>query len=248
MRLPIILLVDDTRLLLEMEMTYLDNSQVEILTALNGEEALQIMKVRRPDLVVLDQSMPKMSGTTCCAAMRRDPDLLSIPVLMISSSISREDQEEYTKAGCTDFLAKPVERRQFLEKIRTFIPSIERRGPRVACRTGLEMKIAGTPVSGFCEDIGLGGLYVATDFTAQEGSVISLKFRLPDKGDEPPVTAWGRVAWLNTARNRKNIGLPAGFGVEFIEITGEGMPLLRKKEISDFIRKHARQDSKEKKR
>jgi Tfp pilus assembly protein PilZ len=110
------------------------------------------------------------------------------------------------------------------------------------------MKISGMHVSGFCEDIALGGLYVATDFTVQEGSVINLKFRLPDKGDEPPVTAWGSVAWLNTARDRKHIGLPAGFGVEFIEITGEGMPMLRKKEISDFIKKHARQDSKEKKR
>jgi len=245
MHLPKILLVDDNRLLLEMERTYLHNSQVVILSALNGEEALGIMKEQRPDLVVLDQNMPKMSGTACCAAMRSDPDLCSIPVLMISNSISREDQEEYTKAGCTDFLAKPVERRQFLEKILTFLSSIERRWPRVACRTEVEMKISGMHVSGFCEDIALGGLYVATDFTVQEGSVINLKFRLPDKGDEPPVTAWGSVAWLNTARDRKHIGLPAGFGVEFIEITGEGMPMLRKKEISDFIKKHARQDSKE---
>jgi uncharacterized protein (TIGR02266 family) len=166
---------------------------------------------------------------------------------MISSSISREDQEEYTKAGCSDFLAKPVQRRQFLEKIRTYLPSIERRGPRVACRTEVAMEISGTQVSGFCEDIGLGGLYVTTDATAREESVINLTFRLPDKGDEPPVTARGRVAWLNTARDRKHIGFPAGFGVEFIEITGEGMPLLRKKEISDFIKKHARRDPKEQK-
>jgi hypothetical protein len=141
-----------------------------------------------------------------------------------------------------------VERRQFLEKIRTFIPSVERRGPRVACRTGVEMKISGAHVSGFCEDIGPGGLYVAADFTAEVGSVINLTFRLPGIGDEPPVTARGRVAWLNTACDMKHSGLPAGFGVEFIEITGEGMPLLRKKDISDFIKKHARHYSKEKTR
>ena len=60
MDLPTILLVDDTKLLLEIEKSFLENSPVRVLTALNGEEALKIVYSEQPDLVILDQNMPTL--------------------------------------------------------------------------------------------------------------------------------------------------------------------------------------------
>ena len=150
---------------------------VEVLTALNGEDALAIVKKERPDLIVLDQNMPKMNGVTCCAAIRRDPALSGIPVIMISSSCSREDREAFKHAGCDDFLAKPLERASFLDKVRRFLPGIERRGMRIPCHVPVEMVIDGKNVGGKSEDLGLNGVYVACDapVEAGENTVLALQ-------------------------------------------------------------------------
>ena len=238
-----ILLVDDTRLLLEIVKSYLLNSPVQVLTASNGEEALEIANKERPDLVVLDQNMPKMNGIDCCAAMRRNPALVEIPVIMISGSSSMEDRQAFVQAGCSDFLAKPIVRGYFLAKVRSFLPAVEQRAERVPCRTPVAMEIAGVPFSGVSEDISRGGVYVATDHEMIAGGKISLRFRLPGNVDNSWITARGRVAWLNSARKKVSPHLREGFGVEFLEITGEGLPILRKNEIIAFVESRRKQEN-----
>src|SRR5664279_1832634 len=112
-----ILLVDDTRMMLEIIKSYLANSPVQVFTAQNGKEALDVCRKERPDLVVLDQNMPIMNGVECCAAMRKDLLLKKIPVIMVSSRATPEDREAFRQAGCDDFLAKPLERQRFLAKL-----------------------------------------------------------------------------------------------------------------------------------
>jgi CheY-like chemotaxis protein/Tfp pilus assembly protein PilZ len=232
---PKILLVDDTMMLLEIGKSFLAHSAVRVLTARNGEEALEIITRERPNLVILDQHMPKMNGTTCCAVMRRDPALRTIPVIMISGSTTREDCEAFEQAGCKGFLAKPLVRQHFLAKVRAFLPTVEQRVTRVPCRTPVAMEIPGASLSGVSYDISSGGLYVATDYEAAVGRGISLRFRLPDKTDNPLIVAKGRIAWLNSASHRVNTHFPVGIGVEFLEITGEGLAILRKSEIHEFV-------------
>lgn len=235
MLIPKILLADDTRLLLEICKSYLANSQVQVVTAQNGEEALETIKKERPDLVVLDQNMPKMKGTDCCVAMRGDPALKEIPVLIISTSSSPADLEAFTQAGCNGFLAKPLIRQHFLAKVRAFLPAVEQRMTRVPCRTPVTIEISGSSLSGISYDISSGGLYVATDCEAAVESGISLRFRLPGKIDNPVIMAKGRIAWRNSALHRVKPNFPTGIGVEFLEITGEGLAILRKSEIREFV-------------
>lgn len=235
MNLPKILLVDDTRLLLEIGRSFLANSPVTVLTASNGEECLKIMREERPDLVVLDQNMPKMTGITCCAAMRRDPVLKGVPVIMISSSSSQEDRKAFRDAGCNDFLAKPLDRSAFLGTVRRFLPGIDRRDHRVPCRIPVEISINGTAVAGVIGDLSLHGLYVATDKETDAGSLLSLGFRLPTSEENHLITANGRIAWVNNRQRPVNPAYPAGFGVELLEITGEGIAMLRKSKLSRFI-------------
>jgi CheY-like chemotaxis protein len=235
MGVPRVLLVDDTKMLLEIIKSYLANSPVHVFTALNGKEAMDVARKERPDLVVLDQNMPIMNGTECCLAMRKDPLLKKVTVIMMSSRATPEDREEFKLAGCDDFLAKPLERQRFLAKLRAFLPEVEQREARVPCRTEVIIEVAGKSICGNCEDISVHGLYIGSDFKAPADSVVSLRFKLPGKSDNPLITATGRITWLNCAGHLMKPQLPPGFGVEFLEITGEGLAILRKNEIKEFV-------------
>lgn len=123
MSLPRILLVDDVRLFLELEKSFLHLAQVKILTAANGEEALAVVRRERPDLVFLDLYMPVLDGLTCCAAIKGDPEISATPVIMVTTGGKPEEVEQCRAAGCDGLLTKPVDRSAFLDMVSRFIPS-----------------------------------------------------------------------------------------------------------------------------
>ena len=123
MSLPRILLVDDVRLFLELEKSFLHLAQVKILTAANGEEALAVVRRERPDLVFLDLYMPVLDGLTCCAAIKGDPEISATPVIMVTTGGKHEEVEQCRAAGCDGLLTKPVDRSAFLDMVSRFIPS-----------------------------------------------------------------------------------------------------------------------------
>jgi CheY-like chemotaxis protein len=233
MGVPKILLVDDVMLLLQIQKSYLDLSAVDIHTAKNGEEALEIVRRERPDLVVLDVNMPKMDGVTCCAIIKQDPATRSIPVIMVSNAYRKEDIALCWKAGCDDFLQKPIEAKPFLEMAHKFLPAIERREPRVPCRIPVTCRIGNETFDAISEDISLHGIYLASAITVETGREIFLSFELP--GLSTPVTAKGRISWLNGVERIRKQSFPIGFGVQTMEITGEGMVILRTNELKSFI-------------
>lgn len=228
-----ILLVDDVKLLLELQKKFLASSNVHILTAGDGSEALEIAHRERPDLIVLDKFMPKMDGIACCSALKADPHLKHIPIIMVSNAVKAEDIEEYTRIGCNDYLAKPIDGKLFLNTIQKYLPSIERRGLRVICRTEVHLSCSGAVHTVMSEDISFGGIYLAAGFSLSRGEEVQLSFVLP--GSDTPTEIRGRVAWASRGCLTGRVGLPPGFGIEFLEITGKGMPLLRKSELKDYI-------------
>jgi CheY-like chemotaxis protein len=88
MDLPVVLLVDDIKLFLNVERGFLQEANVVVLTAENGQEALDRIQVRRPDLIFLGQRMPVMDGPARCAIIKKDPELKHIQVDMVRSSCS----------------------------------------------------------------------------------------------------------------------------------------------------------------
>lgn len=231
---PKVLLVDDVMLFLAIEKGFLELSPVQVLTAQNGLDALEIVKKERPDLVVMDVNMPKMDGISCCAAIKRDPALRAIPVIMITNASLKKDLESCFNAGCDDLIQKPVQGRIFLEKLRRFIPKIERRERRVPCRIEVDVKIDGRTISGVAHDISLHGMYVASHSETGEQSEVAISFRLPTN-DQWLTEVKGRITWVNRLTSLKKPEMPSGFGVEFLEVTGEGLVLLRTKELEAFI-------------
>ncbi|GAM09010.1 polar-differentiation response regulator DivK [Geobacter sp. OR-1] len=228
MSIPTVLLVDDVKLLLELEKNFLKHSAVRLLTASNGEEALDVARREHPNLIYMDLNMPKMDGKSCCAAIKADPELCSIPVIMVTTAGSQIDEIRCREAGCDDYLTKPIDRRLFLEKGRRFVPAIDRREPRVSCMAEVALVNGEVIGSANCADISVGGLYITADKKPQTDEDLKISFTLP--GSNVKIKAKGRVAWDNSGNPRSKPRLPAGFGVEFTEIETEVL-----KEIRNFI-------------
>lgn len=214
---PKILLVDDTRLVLELEKSFLKLSHVEVLTAMNGVEALALIRKDPPDLIFMDMNMPEMDGLACCSELKADPFLSSIPVIMLTTAGREGDRERAMQAGCDDFLTKPIDRREFLEKARSYTDAVDRRDLRVPCQFPAIFVLGGSPVGAQVLDVGDGGVFLASHEPVRLDTVLRLALYLPE-GNPQLRELTGRIAWLNEDGKRVNPTLPPGFGVEFQDL------------------------------
>ncbi|MBT0665389.1 response regulator [Geobacter pelophilus] len=234
MPIPKILLVDDVRLFLEIEKRLLEQSLIEILTATDGEDALDIVRRERPALVVMDINMPRMDGIDCCRLIKSDPDLAGTAVMIVTNASNADDVEQSWKAGCDDFIVKPIDGRLFLEKAHRFLNAINRRRKRVLFQTEVALQIEGRLITGHSFDLGYMGMYVASSWLPSVGETVVLSFRLLDTSPAMTV-ARGKVIWVNHGIDRLKQNYPDGFGVEFLEIIGEGLTMIRANELMQFV-------------
>ncbi len=112
-----ILVVDDSPTLLKMTSTFLQAHDFEIVTAMDGEEALQKVLTDNPDLLVLDVVMPKMDGFQVCRKMKASPEMLHIPVIMLTSKNQKADEFWGKKQGADLYMTKPYDETTLLNAI-----------------------------------------------------------------------------------------------------------------------------------
>lgn len=84
--------------------------------AANGEEGLLVAAREKPDLIVLDITMPVMDGITMLAKLRQDPELKATPVIMLSAESGRDIVTNIAQLGISDYLVKPFKEEQLIEK------------------------------------------------------------------------------------------------------------------------------------
>ena len=116
---PSILIVDDTltgRKALEL---LLKEEGYRLAFASNGVEALRRAGEFEPDVILLDVMMPGMDGFEVCKHMRNDPNLLDVPILLLSSLTERDDRLKGIGAGADDFISKPFDKVELLIRVRT---------------------------------------------------------------------------------------------------------------------------------
>jgi len=117
-----ILVVDDNvqnRELLEAYMEELEG--VRTIAASDGRQALALVESEKPDLILLDIMMPKMSGYEVCKKLKADPATKDIPVIMITALHETGDIERAVEVGTNDFITKPVNRLDLLARVRTLL-------------------------------------------------------------------------------------------------------------------------------
>lgn len=118
---PTILVVDDNLQNLELILAYLEDIDCHCLSAEGGEEALNIIEKKAPDLVLLDVMMPKISGFEVCKRIKNNPKTENIPVIMVTALSEMGDIERAINSGTDDFLSKPVNKLEFLTRVRTML-------------------------------------------------------------------------------------------------------------------------------
>lgn len=117
MRRKRILVVDDEVYIVHILEFSLSMEGYEVLTAFDGEEALQVVEENSPDLIVLDIMMPKIDGYEVCRHLRSEERFADIPIILLSAKGRPIDREEGMKAGANDYITKPFRPRKLLEKI-----------------------------------------------------------------------------------------------------------------------------------
>ena len=118
---PVVLVVDDNQQNLELLQAYLEDLDCQTVPAHDGVEALELISDNPPDLILLDVMMPKMSGFEVCKRLKNDPKTADIPVIMVTALNEFGDIERGVDSGTDDFLSKPVNKLEFLTRVKTML-------------------------------------------------------------------------------------------------------------------------------
>jgi len=112
-----ILLVDDSSTALLMEKAILGKRDFELVTARDGEEAVALSVAERPDLILMDVTMPKMNGFEACRRIRSYPSTREIPIIMVTTRGEMDNVESGYASGCSDYVTKPINGLELLSKL-----------------------------------------------------------------------------------------------------------------------------------
>jgi len=113
-----ILLVEDNELNRDMLVRRLQRAGFDVLTAADGQQALDLMTSELPELVLMDMSLPVLDGWTASRMARQDERIAHIPIIALTAHAMEEDRLRAMEAGCDDYATKPVDFPKLLQKIR----------------------------------------------------------------------------------------------------------------------------------
>ncbi len=119
-----ILIVDDEphiRALLEQTLEELEDEGVELLTAVNGEEALEMIKTEKPSLVFLDVMMPKMNGFEVCNTVKEELGIPDVYIIMLTAKGQELDKQKGKDVGADLYMTKPFDPDEVLDKSRSIL-------------------------------------------------------------------------------------------------------------------------------
>ena len=116
-----ILVVDDEVYIVHILDFSLSMEGYEVVTAMDGEEALAKVGVEKPDLIVLDVMMPKLDGYETCKRLKENDDTKSIPIILLSAKGRAVDQKMGLNVGATDYVTKQFSPRKLVEKINAIL-------------------------------------------------------------------------------------------------------------------------------
>jgi len=116
-----ILVVDDERYILHILDFSLGAEGYEVITAGDGEQAVERARTEHPDLVVMDIMMPKMDGYEACRLIKSDPETRQIPVIILTAKGRDGDQKRGRDAGADEYLTKPFSPAKLIERVHSVL-------------------------------------------------------------------------------------------------------------------------------
>ncbi|MGA9114806.1 MAG: response regulator transcription factor [Candidatus Dormiibacterota bacterium] len=113
-----VLIVDDQPDIVRLVRDYLERAGFRVLTASDGEQALQVARSSHPDLVILDLTLPRLDGLDVARALRRDGD---VPIIMLTARTEESDRVAGLELGADDYVTKPFSAREMVARVRAVL-------------------------------------------------------------------------------------------------------------------------------
>lgn len=116
-----ILVVDDNQDSRELVVKILKNKGYELIEAIDGEEAVEKVIAQKPDLILLDISIPKLNGYEVTRILKDREDVKDIPVVALTAHAMKGDRLKALEAGCEGYITKPINVRDLPAQVKSFI-------------------------------------------------------------------------------------------------------------------------------
>ena len=118
---PLVLVADDEQDIRDLVAHRLGRSGYEVMSAANGEEALNLARERTPAIAILDVMMPKMNGYEVTRALRAGAETKDVAVILLSASVQESDVSEGFDAGANDYLKKPFSPQELKARVQAVL-------------------------------------------------------------------------------------------------------------------------------
>ncbi len=116
-----ILVIEDNELNMKLVRGLLKINGYSILEATDAETGIHMTHEHYPHLILMDIQLPGMDGLSATKIIKEDPDLKAIPIVALTSYAMQGDKEKALAAGCTGYIAKPIDTRKFLENVSQYL-------------------------------------------------------------------------------------------------------------------------------
>jgi uncharacterized protein (TIGR02266 family) len=156
--------------------------------------------------------MRDMDGDELCRALRHDPDMRRVPVIIVTSGRSPEEHERAVRAGADGVIEKPLCRVSLLQVVQRFLRIAVRSFERVALETEVRLSTANSEIWGWSRNISRGGIFVEADVSLEPDTEFDVEFTVPDTSILIQPTA--RVIWRRPPASSQRPGM----GLQFLKL------------------------------
>ena len=158
-----LLIVDDTELFIQLQISHLGRKRYNIHTAKNGNDGLEMARSLKPDLILLDLLMPDMNGDQVSRILKGDPETSSIPVILVSSGTKEHSRSVIMSSRCDGLIFKPVRRDLLLSVVENLLETNLRLYDRIEVSIPCTATFEGKEISGTIHCLGGNGAFVEVD-------------------------------------------------------------------------------------
>lgn len=116
-----ILVIEDNALNMKLVRSLLNLGEFNVLEAQDAEKGIHLARKHRPDLILMDIQLPGMDGLSATRNIKGDSELRDIPVVALTSYAMQGDEKKAKEAGCTGYISKPIDTRNFIQSISQFL-------------------------------------------------------------------------------------------------------------------------------
>ena len=119
-----VLVIEDSEINTEIMVRRLEKHPVDILTAEDGSRLFSLLQTFRPDIILMDLSLPHRDGWSLTRDIRANADTAHIPIIAVSAHAMVGDREKALEAGCDEYESKPVNFRSLFHKMEELVPGL----------------------------------------------------------------------------------------------------------------------------